>query len=157
MYEKILLATDGSDDALRAAGRVIELQKKYGSKVVIFHSIEHHMLQKTIPLGVAFGSANHYTVPTVDYNKIRAEYEREGKAIIEKTKSMFNGEFGPVETRLIKDEEPEDYIKRTVKEEDFDLVALGCKGNHSKLKRIFLGTVATKVLNEAPCDVLVVR
>ena len=62
-----------------------------------------------------------------------------------------------VETRLIYNTMPEDYIKKIVKEEEFDLVILGCKGDHSKLRRTFLGTVPDKVINEAPCDVLIVR
>jgi len=43
------------------------------------------------------------------------------------------------------------------KRDDFNLIALGCKGEHSKLRRILLGTVATNLLNEASCDVLFVR
>ncbi len=42
-------------------------------------------------------------------------------------------------------------------EENFDLVILGCRGKHSKLKRTFLGTIPDKVINNAPCDVLIVR
>jgi len=147
------LATDGSDEALRAAGLVVDLQEKYGSKVVIFHSVEHHMIPKVFVLGIP----GQYSVPAVDYNKIRAQYVEHGEEILETTKNMFAGQNGSVETRLIKDEEPEDYIKRIVEEENFDLVALGYKGVHSKLKRILLGTVASKIINDVNCDVLIAR
>lgn len=44
-----------------------------------------------------------------------------------------------------------------VEEENFDLVVLGDQGQHSKLERIFLGTVAEGIVNNAQCDVLIVR
>ena len=157
MYEKILLATDGSDDALRAAGRAIEFQKKWNSKVVIFHSIEHHSFPEKILITAPLAPTAQYTVPVVDYNRIKMEYRDAGKKVLEETKKMFAQGTGKVETRLIEDEDPEDYIKRITDEEDFDLVVLGCKGEHSKLKNVFMGSVATKALNEAACDVLIVR
>ena len=44
-----------------------------------------------------------------------------------------------------------------MKEEGFDLVVIGTKGIHSKLRQILLGSVAQRVVKNAPCDVLVVR
>jgi len=157
MYKKILLATDGSDDALRAAGRVIEFQKKWNSDVVIFHSLEHHSFPEKILIAAPLAPTAQYAVPVVDYNRIKAEYKDAGKKVLENTKKMFTGEFGSLETRLIENEDPEDYIEKITEEENFDLVVLGCKGEHSKLKTIFLGSVATKALNNAACDVLIVR
>ncbi|MHA1489684.1 MAG: universal stress protein [Promethearchaeota archaeon] len=43
-----------------------------------------------------------------------------------------------------------------MKDENFDLVILGGKGQHSKIGAI-LGTVSTHVVNNADCDVLVIR
>ena len=40
--------------------------------------------------------------------------------------------------------------------EGFDLVVIGHKG-HSAIERFLLGSVATKVLHHAPCNVLVVK
>ena len=38
MYKKILLAVDDSENLDQATREVIELQKKFGSEVVLFHS-----------------------------------------------------------------------------------------------------------------------
>jgi nucleotide-binding universal stress UspA family protein len=62
-----------------------------------------------------------------------------------------------VETRLIEDLSPSEYITKIVNEENFDLVVIGSKGHHSKIKEIFLGTVSSHVLKNASCDVLIVR
>ena len=70
---------------------------------------------------------------------------------------MFDEAKMPVETHLIEDEDPEDYIERMVREEGFDLVVIGTKGIHSKLRQVILGTVATRVIKHVPCDVLIIR
>ncbi len=157
MYKKILLATDGSEDAIRATKKIIEMQKLTKCNVVAFYSVEHHMIPQFLPTGLPFFNVRPYTIPAMDYAKLRAEYEAAGKVLLAETKKMFDAEGGKVETRLILNKSPDNYIKTTVKEEKFDLVVLGCKGHHSKLKEVFLGTVAEYALNHADCDVLIVR
>jgi nucleotide-binding universal stress UspA family protein len=49
-----------------------------------------------------------------------------------------------------------DEIVRIAKESGADLVVLGARGLNP-LKRLVLGSVSTKVLHQAPCDVLVVK
>jgi nucleotide-binding universal stress UspA family protein len=56
----------------------------------------------------------------------------------------------------VEDMKPEKYIIDKIKEEKFDLVVLGGKGQHSKIESL-LGTVSTHVVNNAHCDVLIVR
>jgi nucleotide-binding universal stress UspA family protein len=157
MFDKILLAVDGSEDAIRAVKRAVELKKKFNSKVVMFHSVEHHMLPSVLKLTVPLQGLYTYEIPPVDYEKIRDEYIKQGEAVLQKAENLFKEENLEVETRLVEEIKPAKYIKEHVEEEDFELVILGCKGKHSKVKQLVLGTVATKVLNDAPCDVLVIR
>lgn len=157
MFNKILLAVDRSDDAQRAVEKVIELQKKHGSQVVIFHSIEHKMIPNEFILSVPYNNDYSYTLPIPDYYNIREEYIRSGKNLLREVEERFKKEQLKVETRLIENKEPANYIVDITKSEKFDLVVLGCKGEHSKLRPIWLGTVAQKVLNEAHSDVYVVR
>ena len=78
------------------------------------------------------------------------------KGALSEVKRLFEGSKAAVETRVVSDKEPDDYIRDAVEKEGFDLVILGCTGEHSKIKR-FMGTVPAKVINDAPCDVLIVR
>jgi len=149
---------DGSDDAKRAAARVLDLQEPGVTKIAAFHSYEHHMIPRTIPLTVPNINPTIYTIPGAEYSKIAEQYKQLGQRILKETKELFLNADIEIETRLIADEEPEDYINRITKEENFDLVVLGCKGDHSKLKQIFMGSVAQKVLNsDTPADILTVR
>ena len=83
--------------------------------------------------------------------------KKAGELLLNETKDFFIKKGLSIETRLIEDDEPEVYIRKIVEQENFDLVVLGSKGRHSKLKEILLGTVSTKVVKSAPCDVLIVK
>ena len=84
-------------------------------------------------------------------------YQEAGKRLLSKTKRMFGEKQLLVETRLIENEPPADYIRRVVEEEKFDLVILGSRGQHSKVKNVLLGTVSSKVSKNALCDVLIIK
>jgi len=153
---------DDSDAAFNAANKVLDLfsngTDKKGNipEIVAFHSIEHHKFPKYMPIMVPSGFGGRYTVPAVDYRKIQEEYRRHGEAILEKTEEIFEKEKIEIETRLIDDEKPEDYIKKIVDEEHFDLVAIGNAGEHSKLGEFLLGSVTQEIVKAAPCDILVI-
>ncbi|HME54602.1 MAG TPA: universal stress protein [Candidatus Lokiarchaeia archaeon] len=150
MYNKAIFATDGSENAKRAEVKVIDLVKNGSvTQVVAFHSILHKLVTQASP-------ALQYIPPDV-YTSLLAEVESAGTVILNETKEAFEAEGVPIETRLITDETPEQYISDAIDSEGFDLVVLGCRGHHSKVKEIFLGTVPTRVLHSSKCDVLVVR
>lgn len=156
IYQKILLGMDASEKAKRAAERVMEFQKKWNSQIVVFHSIEHHMVPQALSIAAPMEDVSSYEIPAQAYDKIRETYKKRGEHVLANTENMFRENDLSVETRLVK-ESPEDYISNVVEEKSFDLVVVGCTGEHSKLERIFLGTVAEAVVNNAPCDVLIVR
>ena len=149
IYNKILLAIDGSYHSNNATEQVIEFQKCWNCNVVIFHSIKHHKLPKSLyPDAI---------LPVEIYRNIEEVSKKAGELLLEKTKKVFDKAQYPAETRLIEDDSPEEYITRIVEKENFDLVVLGSKGHHSKIKEVVMGTVSTKVVKNAPCDVLVVK
>ncbi|MFW9785072.1 MAG: universal stress protein [Candidatus Heimdallarchaeota archaeon] len=173
MYKKILLATDGSNHIDRAASIVIGFYKKWGSKIVIFHSIKH-MLEKVSPpshgINVPYTSEAYFTStptsqPVLAKNEQNSnikrlseqEITRIGETILEEKKAIFDELQVPVKTRLVLNDYPEEYILRKSKEKDYDLIVVGIKGVHSTLSQIFVGSVADHALKNATCDVLVIR
>ena len=149
IYRKILLAIDGSIQANNATEQVAEFQKLWKSKVVAFHSIKHHK----IPEGL-FPNASF---PVELFRDMEEASKKAGELLLNETKDFFIKKGLTIEIRLVEDDEPEVYIKKSVEQENFDLVVLGSKGRHSKLKEIFLGTVSTNVVKSASCDVLIVK
>lgn len=168
-YSKILIGVDGSDDSIKTIKRAKEFYKASDgkAKIVVFHSIEHHMippptaqmnLLNIASAGIEFSTPisirNNYDT---SYGEIREHFTKMGQGYLNYIKELFQQDNVPIQTRLVEDIKPEDYIIRKVKEEGYDLVILGCKGHHSKFRRVLLGTVAEKTLNSAECDVLVIR
>jgi nucleotide-binding universal stress UspA family protein len=153
IYQKILLAIDDSKYSIRAIEKVMEFQKSWNSIVVMFHSIKHPSTVLLSSMAIPSGYGTYY----VNERELEHELEKIGDELINTKKEIFNNNKLPVETRLITDEAPEDYIKRIVEEERFDLVVIGTKGIHSKLNQLLLGTVAHKVIKHSPCDVLIIR
>jgi nucleotide-binding universal stress UspA family protein len=83
--------------------------------------------------------------------------EDHAKKVFNEVQKLFEEANLSVETRLITDQEPEDYIKNIVERENFNLVVLGYSGKHGIIKRRILGSVPTQVMNNVLCDVLVVK
>jgi len=150
MYEKILIGLDDSENSYRAVKHVIELQKKFNSEVIAFHSVLHH-LSEVNPSYIGAGGGSVISL------QIHEDYVNRGRKILKKVEELFKESGTDVNTRLIYDIPPEDYIEKIVEEENIDLVVVGCKGQHSKLRKTFLGTVPDKVVNSAECNVLVIR
>ena len=151
MYKKILIGIDGSEDAHKALKKVIDFYQDWKSEIVLFHSMEHHLFP---PVFQAFGVG--YVIPDDSYSIYRREFRKGSEKTLEEAKKIFDKVGIPTETRLVEDVKPEEYILDKIKEENFDLVVLGGKGHHSKIGTM-LGTVSTHVVNNAECDVLIVR
>lgn len=142
---------DESYNAIHAAKKAIEIQKRENSEVVGFHSILHHLSE----LNLSF--FNPKGLSDIKALSIHNDYIQRGEHILEDLDKIFKESKAKVETRLIFDITPEDYIQYMIEEEGFDLVILGCKGHHSKLGRIFLGSIPRNVINYVESDILLVR
>lgn len=171
MYKKILIATDGSKHINRAAPIIIGFHKKWGSKIVIFHSIKH-MLKKVSPtspnLTIPYDANSYLTgrvisqpmlIKGVDEPEIQrlsfSEVFTIAQNILTEKKAIFDEVQVPAKIKLVKNDNPEDYIQKVAKK--YDLIVIGIKGVHSKLSQVFLGSVAEAVVKNAPCDVMVIR
>ncbi|MFW9902349.1 MAG: universal stress protein [Candidatus Thorarchaeota archaeon] len=151
MYNKILVGIDDSSESIDAVKRAIDIGKEYNSKVIIFHSIFHHLTE--ISTGFSLTPSSNILMSILP----RDDYIYLGKKLLKKVKNLFKEHNLIVETRLISDMTPEDYIKKVTSEEYFDLVILGFRGKHSRLRRAILTPVPDKIINTADCDVLIVR
>lgn len=143
-----MIGIDNSEDTFRAAKRALELHKRDNSEVVAFHSVVHRLTEIQPEIGKISGRTLSYQIHQDQINA--------GKKALNQVNTIFDDSNAPLETRLIDYKEPSEYIKEKVEEEGFDLVILGCQGEHSRIKRV-IGTVPERVLNDVPCDVLIVR
>ncbi|AXV37188.1 MAG: universal stress protein UspA [Methanobacterium sp. BRmetb2] len=149
MYKKILLPTDGSKYADKAAEHAIWIASKSGAEVIVLTVLETSSLAG---------------LPAEDLIvKIKEMLKEEGKRSLEKISDILSEEESHKEfnkevkiTLKTKEGAPADEIINMIKEEDVDLVIMGTSGKHG-LDRFLLGSVAEKVVRSSPCPVMVVH
>ncbi|EKQ55763.1 MAG: universal stress protein UspA-like protein [Methanobacterium sp. Maddingley MBC34] len=148
MYQKILLPTDGSKFAEKAAEHAIWIASKSGAEIIVLNVIETSSL---------------VGLPAEDLIvRIKEMLKEEGRRSLERISEMVTEEEKELKIEdiqiTLKTEEgsPADAILKTVEKEDVDLVVMGTSGKHG-LDRFLLGSVTEKVVRSAKCPVLAVH
>ena len=139
MFSKILVATDGSSNAIRAARQVAEMITKLPAQVTL--------------ISVAY-------VPSTYRDDIGTEliesFVDDARQALHFTEEVFASNRLSCETKLIQDVHPADAILQEAQLGDYDLIALGSRGLSEREMRK-LGSVSQEVVNRAQCSVLLVR
>lgn len=140
MFNKILLAADGSEHALRAAGKAAEIAKLAGPDAMI-----------EIVYVVDFETEKNDVLRSIDPESINEERKRrlqltEGKisaAGVKSKTTILHGEPGPT-------------LVNYANENGFDIVVLGSRGLNA-LQEMVLGSVSHKVVKRVKCPVMIVK
>lgn len=140
MYKKILVPFDGSSGSWKAMRKAILLAGEYGAELAAI-SVEERLPQYAATIG-----------------EVEDEMERQNRyfAEIQSKASELALEQGidlKTESRI---GHAADTIIRYAEERKIDLIVIGHSG-HSGMWGILLGSTTARVVNQAKCDVLVVR
>jgi len=138
MYDRLLLAVDGSEEARHAARRGLELAQRFAADVDVLHVVP----QKTLRLAV---SGDEKT-------QLR---ERGQTALTAVENDASDREFGQQLTTSLREGTPAVEISEHAAEQDADLIVLGRQGV-TGLKTKLLGGVTEQVLHRAGSPVFVV-
>lgn len=149
MYNKILLPTDGSKYAEKAAMHAIWIANQSGAEIIALNVVDTSSL-----IGLP---AEDLTVRVTEILK------QEAQNSLDKIEDLID-EFEKEEKitgdiKLIKeskDGSPADIILKMVEEEGVDLIVMGTSGKHG-IDRFLLGSVTEKVVRSAKCPVLAVH
>lgn len=149
MYKKILLPTDGSEYANKAARHAIWIASLSGAELVVLNVIETSSL---------------VGLPAEDLIvRIKEMLKEEGRKSLEEISELVDESktedkcHEEIKLNMITEEgSPADIIVKKIKEENIDLVVMGTSGKHG-LDRFLLGSVTENVVRSAPCPVLVVH
>jgi nucleotide-binding universal stress UspA family protein len=143
---KILLASDGSAEAIRAARMAITLSEKLDSELHVAY-VE--------PLPDHFASPESITYHTEYRHELRkiAERDAHDKLGKEAQKIRDMGEVTETHARVGR---PDAEIVRLAEEIGAGLVVLGSRGL-GPIRRALMGSVSSSVVRHAHCSVLVVR
>lgn len=139
---KILVATDGSEDAALATRAATDLAIRAGSELHVVH---------TWP-GPAFWGFS-LTKPAEDSH---ADEREEAKRLLEEQAERVRTAGGAPTRVHLKEGRPAEEIAGLAEELDVGLVVIGSRGL-GPVKRLVVGSVSEGVVQLAPCPTLVVR
>ncbi len=137
-WERILLATDGSEYSRKATRRAIELVQCSGGSLKVLSVLEI--------------SPHIYAVaPEIAEEKIKLP-----KQYVEEVKQEAAARGIIAEDFVREAESAYEVIIDLAREKDIDLIVMGSHGR-TGLKRLLMGSVTERVIAHAPCPVLVVK
>jgi len=149
MYKKILLPTDGSKYAEKAAKHAIWIASHSNAEVIALNVVDTSSL-----VGLP---AEDLTVRVTEILKEEGQKSLETITNIMEQLEKEKGLKTVVKIISIsKEGSPADVILKTVEEEDVDLIVMGTSGKHG-LDRFLLGSVTEKVVRSAKRPVLAVH
>lgn len=150
IYKKIMIATDGSENASNAALSGIEIAKMAGAKLYALN------VMPMIP------HASYFGVPieppkkvSKDEKSLHEHFEKDGTKALDAVKEMGSQAGVEVET-VLADGHPGSEIINFAENNDIDLIVMGTLGR-TGLDRVILGSVATDVVRHASTRVMVVK
>jgi nucleotide-binding universal stress UspA family protein len=139
LFERILVATDGSDRTKPAVSEALRIGHACGAAVHAAYVIDTRSVESAVSGGVS-GDA-------------WAQLQSEAATALAQVKA--HGEGVGVET-VILEGKPAAEIVKYASEQKIDLIVVGTQGKKG-IERLLLGSVAETIIRSATCRVLVVK
>ena len=147
MYDKVLFATDGSKFAEQSLAHATELAKKCGARMRVVTVVENPVFYGT-PEATALYDAEFY-------RSLSIELEKLAQGALDRVESAAK-EAGVEVSGVVRHGAPADEILEEAKSWGADVIVLSTHGR-TGISRLLLGSVANRIVNHAPCPVLLDR
>jgi nucleotide-binding universal stress UspA family protein len=146
MYQRILIATDGTKLSSKAVKAGIKLAASLGAEVFAFMAVARY------PIPFYEGTA----VPGVQFTeKVRGKLKHDAQLILNKVQEM--GEAYDVKTTTVTGLDPVgEGILKSAKKHNCDLIVMASHGRKG-IRRLILGSETLDVLTHSAIPVLVLR
>jgi nucleotide-binding universal stress UspA family protein len=143
MYKKILIPTDGSEHSKRAAKHAKWIANCSGADILVLNVFETSSLNPIRSMELE--------------NDLKKLWMKEAQDSLNDVIELLNPDVSRINvTTQIKEGRPAETILKTIIKEDVDLVVIGSSGKNT-LGRLFIGSVAEKVVRSAKSPVLIVH
>jgi len=138
MFNRILLATDGSKHSVRSADYAIQLAEQFNGTIDVIYVVDEQTSKSDV-----LHNDSKYEIELKRKEKIRFVLEQLDVTDIEYNVQILHGQPGPA-------------IVEFANTNDFDCVVIGSRGLNN-LQTMILGSVSHKVAKRANCPVLIVK
>jgi len=143
MFEKVLYATDFSDEAVEALEYVKQLQNAGMKEVVILHVIDRR------------GLSDLAWYATKDVEGIQRDLEKKAASEVQHIEEDLKKKGLAVKV-IIRQGGPYNEIMTVAEEEDVSLIVTGSRGT-GNFEELFLGSVSYRVVRRVRKPVLVIK
>jgi nucleotide-binding universal stress UspA family protein len=147
--KKILVSTDGSENANRAVEAAIALAKQNGAELLIVHVVSEAVPAQYAPIGI--------NAPVADYTNYFKTIEDQGRSLVSQTvdKAKHDGANARGEVLRTISSTVEALVEASEKDH-VDLIVVGTRGLGG-FRKLLLGSVSSGIVSHATCSVLIVR
>jgi len=145
MYQRILVAVDGSPTSLRGLDEAIKVAKSGGGRLMLVHVVNELLMTGDV-------------VPSVYYDSIVQSLRQSGIKVLEQTSTVVRRADVPCEPMLVETlgGRVADEIVKQARQWSADLIVMGTHGRRG-LERLAMGSDAELVLRASTVPVLLVR
>lgn len=143
---KVLLAIDGSEISKEAVVRLPDLVRLDGVEIVLL---------TVAPNPVMPDMTGFMAPPYIDYNLLAQQVKAEAESTLAEAAAVLR-DRGLHSKVVFVQGDPGSEILEIIRREAVDLVVVGSHGR-TGFKKFLLGSVSAKIVNEAPCPVLVIK
>jgi nucleotide-binding universal stress UspA family protein len=147
MYQRILVATDGSPLSQKAVVSAIELARLAGAELVALKVVPCYP-QSYFEGGLALQAA--------EVSRVEQQWAEEGQSIVDAVQTVALETGVKVTPITMKSDLVSDAIIATAKKHDCDLIVMASHGRRG-IKRLLLGSETQLVLTHSHIPVLVLR
>jgi len=146
MYRHILAAIDDSDTSKRAIREAVALAQSSGAELTLVHAVDEAL----------FAHFNHTTL--ANREAVQKALISEGESVLEAAAQVAAEAGMTPATRLLANEHlsTSDQVAQAVHSLNADLLIVGSHGRRG-VQRLFLGSVAERLLRKVSISVLIVR
>lgn len=149
---KVLLATDGSPDSRAAVDFVKKVELPASSQITILHVVKKHVYETEQTLTADSTQEDEFAKLAEELLAIRG---REGAKLLEQTRKALSSPGLTIQERLVYGNAAPEILK-TARYLRPDLIVMGSRGT-TGVKRVFLGSVSSKVVHSGNCPVAIIR
>ena len=144
MFNHILVALDGSECSRKALDMAVRLAKEQGARCTVCTVVD--VVRAAASMTFATGDLVNQWIATLNEDARRIESEAIAK---------YADSGVAIETKVLEGY-PSSSLLDVAKNENADLIVMGSHGR-TGLKRLWLGSVAESVVQEATIPILIVR
>ncbi|KGK42939.1 universal stress protein UspA [Nitrincola sp. A-D6] len=146
MFDKILVAVDGSEGALNALDIAVDIQKITDAEIYLLCVYKHHSLFEA---SLSMVRPEQLQIPDKALKEFATDVANHAK--------QHAKDKGATKVRaFVKGGRPSKTIVKFAKEKGVDLIVVGTRGTNGDIEGYLMGSVSERVASRAKCPTLVV-